>query len=309
MFKYSPILRDRYDSTGAKLVTPMFDTDSGTGGMTKIEIWKRRAMWLLETFDKAVSQIIWQAAKSEIKAANPKWSKIEVLKATASRAEQVISRTQNVTSVLDMSGIAVESRKQAGYKALTMFQSQGNSIYNIIRRAIRNYRRGDISGAKLLGILTLATTGNAVWSSMVGNLVTASLLRGGGDDDKEEKKIISASETAWDIVQENLNMFYGGSLVSSFVRQIKRIADKDKVFVSETKIENAIESAINNSMQGLIHILSGALKTGEVFKSGPSKGKQKSEAEYKRGAIKLFRGLAPATGFPMFPVSEAMKLL
>jgi hypothetical protein len=311
MYAHSAILRDRYDSTGAKLAGPSFDSTSIVGNK---EVWTRRAMKLLENFDRAVSQIVWEAAKQEIKDKNPGIGKAELMRETAKRAESIVSRTQNVTSILDMSGVGVEARKNSALKAVTMFQSQGNSIYNIIRRAIRNFKTGKTSKLEMAWTLTLATMGNAIWSSMIGNLVSgpviAALVRGGGDDEDEIKKYFNLSETAWDIAQENINMFYGGSLLSPVVRNMKRLADKDKVFVASGKIENATESVINNTLQGVQHIMTGALNAGEKIKSGPNKGQMKSNIEYEKGAAKLIvRGLMPLAGLPSFPVSEAMKIL
>lgn len=315
MYKHSAILRDRYDSTGAKLAGPSFDSTQPIVGNK--EVWTRRAMKLLENFDRAVSQIIWEASKKEIKAANPEISYADLMEQTAKRAELIVSRTQNVTSILDMSGVGIEARKNSMLKAVTMFQSQGNSIYNIIRRAIRGFRNGKVTSGQLIGTLTLATMGNAIWSSMIGNLVSGqvlgSLIRGGGDDDKEKKELkdyVNLSETAWDILQENMNMFYGGSLASSFTRNIKRIADKDPVFISSGRLENATESVINNAMQGTTHLLTAILGEDKKLKSGINKGSMRSSVELEKAAMKLVvRGIMPLAGLPTFPVSEGYKLL
>lgn len=307
MFENSSIIRDRYDSTGSALVTPTFDAERGMlRSDSALEIAKDKAMSWLHWGDKAVSQIIWQAAKMEISAKQPNLKGDALMRAVAERAEQVISRTQNVTSVVDMSGVAIESRKSAAYKALTMFQSQGNSIYNILRRSIRRFRRGDIELPEFLWAVSMAVFGNAIWSSLVGRLVT---LRGWKGKEPAEARIARwRGEVAWDVLQENMNIIYGGSMFSSFARNAERIINKQPFFESG-KAENVVESVVNNAIRGSENALRGAVSSGEKFKSGPSRGKEKSEVFYKRAISDILRATAPAAGIPVVPINELNNLL
>lgn len=315
MMDNSPILRDRYDSSGARLVSPTFDSGEDIVKTSRTDYYRRLLMLPLEKCDQAVSQIIWSAAKKELKATGLKGQ--ELLTATAERAEQIVSRTQNVTSILDMSGVALEGRKSVWWKVMTLFQSQGNSIYNILRRAVKNYRTGKIDSAQLMGVVSLALAGNAVWSMVIGNLVT---LRGWGDDDEEDKEKKTAkmiSEITFDLLQENAGIFYGGSLFGApFLRQAKRIVNKELIGLKDTRVqagsarvENAMESAANSGLQAAEHFLTASLTAGQKIKTGPNRGKFKSEVELKKGIWKAARLTASMTGVPMILLNEGSNLL
>jgi hypothetical protein len=315
MMDNSPILRDRYDSSGARLVSPTFDSGEDLVKTSRTDYYRRLLMLPLEKCDQAVSQIIWSAAKKELKATGLKGQ--ELLTATAERAEQIVSRTQNVTSILDMSGVALEGRKSVWWKVMTLFQSQGNSIYNIIRRAVKNYRTGKIDSAQLMGVVSLALAGNALWSMVIGNLVT---LRGWGDDDEEDKEKKTAkmiSEITFGLLQENAGIFYGGSLFGApFLRQAKRIVNKELIGLKDTRVqagsarvENAMESAANSGLQAAEHFLTASLTAGQKIKTGPNRGKFKSEVELKKGVWKAARLTASMTGVPMILLNEGSNLL
>lgn len=310
MYEYSPILRDRYESAGAALLTPTFDTEQGMlKSDSKLEMLRDKAMSWLNAGDKAVSLIIWEAAKKELAAQDPNadTKSSEFLEAVATRAEEVVSRTQNVTSVADMSGVAIESRKSATYKALTLFQSQGNSIHNIMRRYIRRYRDGEIPLEKLLYGFALAAFGNALWSSMIGRLVT---LRGWKDEKEPEENRAArlTGDVVMDVVQENVNSIYGGSLLNTFVDNVGRIVTKQPTF-REGRIENPLESVINSGIRGAENGLRGMMSGDEKFRSGKNKGDKKSSAFYHRAINDILRATAPAVGVSVIPISEMKNLL
>jgi hypothetical protein len=305
MYKYSPILRDRYDSTGSALVSPTFDQERGLLGTdSKLEMLREKSLSWLQAGDRMVSQVIWAAAKLEIAKKQPDLKGDEFMQAVADRAEQVVLATQNVTSVVDMSGVAIESRKNQAYKLATMFQSQGNSIYNIIRRTIRRFRRGDIELPEMLWSLALASLGNALWSAMIGRLVT---LRGWTDKD-EGKKASLVGDVAWDVARENVNMIYGGSLLSSTMRNLERIS-KDEYVFQPGRVENVLESVLNSGLKGVENSYR-ALKAGdEKFISGPRRNQKKADAFAKEAVADLIRATAPLAGVPVVPLNEVKNLL
>ena len=305
MYKYSPILRDRYDSTGSALVSPTFDQERGLLGTdSKLEMLREKSLSWLQAGDRMVSQVIWAAAKLEIAKKQPDLKGDEFMQAVADRTEQVVSATQNVTSVVDMSGVAIESRKNQAYKLATMFQSQGNSIYNIVRRTIRRFRRGDIELPEMLWSLALASLGNALWSAMIGRLVT---LRGWTDRD-EGKKASLVGDVAWDVARENVNMIYGGSLLSSTMRNLERIS-KDEYVFQPGRVENALESVLNSGLKGVENAYRAVKADEEKFKSGPRKGQKKADAFAKEAAWDLARATAPLAGVPVVPFNEFKNLL
>jgi hypothetical protein len=182
---------------------------------------------------------------------------------------------------------------------------------------VKNYRTGKIDAAQMMGAVSLALAGNAVWSMVIGNLVT---LRGWGDDDEEDKEKKTAkmiSEITFDLLQENAGIFYGGSLFGApFLRQAKRIVNKELIGLKDTRVqagsarvENAMESAANSGLQAAEHFLSASLAAGQKIKTGPNRGKFKSEVELKKGIWKAARLTASMTGVPMILLNEGSNLL
>lgn len=301
--KYSPKLRERYDSAGAGIFNPSFDLDDGVlvAAKSKLNKFHDTAMSGLTAFDRAISEAIWGAAEAEIKRSHPNLVGDSFYEKVALRAEEVVSRTQNVTSVIDMSGVALESRKNAFLKVATAFQSQGNAMYNMIRRAVGLHKQGKITDGELAARIAAVTLGNAMFVALVG-----SIMKAGGGDDKDKKKVSELSEALYAVAQENLGMIYGASLVApSLVNGVKAAMNDRSTYGRPVKIENVAESVGRTTMEGVVETVKAFAQAGDKFKSGRNKGKDKGSVAAGRGADKLLRGVAAAAGLPQFAFTAA----
>lgn len=299
---WSSILRNRYDSAGAKLVTPMFDADNGLF-TTKTDVLRHKAMKILHVCDRGVAQIIWEAAKTEIQQKNPELKGDALMREVARRAEEVVSRTQNVTSVLDMSGIALQSRKNPWLKPFVMFQSQGNSVYNVVNRIGRNYSKGELSPHKALGMLTVVMLGNAMFSSLVGYVS----FRKGRKKDPEEKKADAVFKAVTDVIQSNINMIYGGSMTRPLIQHLAKLTAGRPSF-GRLKAEHVTFSVFNSTLETISSSLQAILEAGEKFERGPRKDQYKSKAHAENAIRNLIRGPGVALGIPAPAINEALYL-
>jgi len=215
----------------------------------------------------------------------------EFYKKVARRTEIIVMRTQNVTSKLGMSGTAIESRKNAFLKTMVAFQSQGNAIYNMVRRAMRRYRNGDIDLPEFAGILAMALLGNAMWSVLVSHFVTLKILTG-------KKPPITSKSMASELLRENIGNLYGGSMINPFVRVVTQAWQGKNVF-GGAHMENVAESVFNDVAMGAAQVLTSPMKEGN----------DKKIKALKKSSLKFLNGLLPAAGVPVMPFKEGINLL
>lgn len=305
MMENSPIIRDRYESAAERIVSPLFETG---------ETWLGRGRGLVDEAnkllsipfqkaDRSVSRIIWSAAKKEVMAKNPDLKGKELLKKVARRTEQVISRTQNVTSVLDYSGIAIDSKKNQLLKTITTFQSQGNSIYNVLRRTFRDFSKGDIGIDKVFKNIFMANVANTIFSLGVGALTFRGL---GGDDDEDGLigLIKNRAKMAWDyisiynVIEKNLGMVYGSNVVKPFLRKLKRILETRKYAGGRVNIENLSQSDLNDLFNSAIN----------VTNSFVAKKRTTQERLLNKGLVGLFQGAVGIAGGPVAITRESLNI-
>lgn len=311
IFKYSPKLRERYDSSGARLIMPVFGGDDSflTGkaevGRHYLSKMQELSMLGLERFDQFIIQSIWKSSENQVRRENPDLSGDEFWEKVAARAEQVTARTQNTTSVIDMSGIALESRKAPTWKVVTAFQSQGNAIYNIMRRAIYQYGRGKIGKGEMARRIILGNIGNALVVALI-----VSLFGGSGEETEEKReekrrigKILSG------IIQEQFGMIYGAGTLNASIRSIiEAINDSKGSWLQTRGMENVVESTINNAIRSVSDIIRGVVKWGERFKSGVRKGQEQGPAYLKSGVMRGLESLMAVYGLPRFPLQYVSEL-
>lgn len=91
--------------------------------------------------------------------------------------EKIIRESQNPTSPLDMSGLHLSGRKNAGIGFMTLFTSSANKIRNQMRQASSDVA-ADPSPAnvKKLAQVTTLTAANAVASNLIGRVTKGSAL-------------------------------------------------------------------------------------------------------------------------------------
>ena len=327
MIENSSIIKDRYESAAERIVAPLFESG---------ETWLGRGSGLLDEAnrylgipfqgaDRAVSRVLWSAVKKEVQRKNPELKGKELLEKVARRTEQVISRTQNVTSVLDYSGVAIASKKNPLFKPFTVFQSQGNSIYNVLRRTIKDYRDGKIDEADVLKNIFFANVANTVFSLAVGALT----FRGIGDREKDEEGIMgffkNRARLAWNYIrmynvfEKNLGMVYGGSAVKMLSRTVKnnlqkylntnykhiplvkKLTDeKDKMKTKRgfLRLENIVQSDWNDFQNSIVDF------TAWLNSQDPVKSKK----VFAKAVQNLIRGGVGLTGGPSVIPQEGINV-
>ena len=305
MYEWSPPLRDRYESAASKLITPTFEKDAGLF-RTKSEILKNKSMRWLEAGDRGVSLIAWEAAKAKLKDTRPDLKGDALLGEVAKTTELLVSRTQNVSDTMDMSGMAIESRSDALAKAVTMFQSQNNTILNIIRRNTIKWKSGDIEWPEMAKILFAGLIGNALVSSLVGKLLGVTLYKQIYRKEATAAKI--AVDAAWDVAEDTIAIVPGGNLAGAALRKVKNEA-QGYTFGGPAKMENVAESVINNGLNAAASAIGIFTQWGEKFESGKREGQYKSRKQLEEAIEGAARFLIPATGVPSYPITETWNLI
>jgi hypothetical protein len=316
IFKYSPKLRERYDSSGARLVMPVFGGEGSliSGQVTTAGHYLNRAqevsMMGLEKFDQLIIQSIWKSSENQVRRENPDLQGDEFWSKVADRAEQVVARTQNTTSVIDMSGVALESRKSATWKAMTAFQSQGNAIYNIMRRAVYQYGRGEIGAGEMVRRIVLGNIGNALLVTLVG-----ALFGGGGEEPEESRKKRGVGprkigKVLAGLIKEQFGTVYLTGAMSGGVQKLIDIINEEKTAGLPARgMENVVESTINNAVRGVADLDSAVVKWGERFKTGKRAGQEMGPAYLKSGSMRGLEALMALYGLPRFPVRFIPELI
>jgi hypothetical protein len=91
--------------------------------------------------------------------------------------EKIIRESQNPTSVLDMSGLNLSGRKNAGIGFLTLFTSSANKMRNQMRQASSDFAADPsvANGRQLAKVATLTAT-NAVAANLIGRVTAGAAL-------------------------------------------------------------------------------------------------------------------------------------
>ena len=304
MIENSPIIRDRYESAAERIVSPLFETgETWLGrGRSKVDEATRLLAIPFQKADRSVSRVIWSAAKKEVRKKFPNIRGKEFMDKVARRTEQVISRTQNVTSVLDYSGVALMSKKNPLAKTITTFQSQGNSIYNVLRRTFRDYSKGKIGIEKVAANLLMANVANTMLSLFMGGLTFRGMA---GEEDKDFFDFFkNRARKAWNyltlynVLEKNLGMIYGSNVARPFIRKLKKIASSGKYSGGRVNIENLSQSDANDIFNSVIDIAN-------------SRVAKKTETQKKllnKGLFNLFQGVVGVAGGPVTITREGFNV-
>jgi len=285
MNKYSPFLRSRYENSALSLVQPEFGPKEST---------REKYLWLLKQGDMAVSAVAWRAAELEME---KKWPDLEgdaLYQNVARRAEEIVSRTQNATDLIDMSMTAIESRGDTLGAMTMMFTSPANRLLNVIARQYRRYSSGKISGAVFVGTTGTAVVGSALIEQTVNELVRA-IMR--GDDPKEEESRI-ARMTKNSVMNLGESFYYMDKVIPAFVRAFNAASGKNTKGAFEFD-KGPLVSDMENAMRGIIQ---GAKAMREGYSADLNKnGESKAVKTFLVGSMKTIKGLLPMAGIPSFP--------
>jgi len=306
VWEFSPELRERYSGSGMQMISPVFECEQGK--IRKYPWWHWKSpIQGLQYFDRINTSVAWVGIREKIKRDNPDISRKDLLERTAREAERVVNRTQNTTSIVDMSGIALESRKSVPFKILTAFQSQGNKNLNIIIRTYQQWRAGKISSAKAGAILSAVLIGNTIWVMAV-NTVFHGIMKSLGGDDRDKKKAnpVFIRNVAFQIIEENISNVYGGSnIIAPFVRLVRARLEGRPV-TQAMKTGNLVGQTVDQSYQGVAEAAA-ALST--LYNQGPRKRVPLAVAHGVKSIEDSTRGILPLMfGVPAFPASILAKL-
>lgn len=138
---------------------------------------------ILNFFDSINARIAWAGYKAEVERDHPDWNKARQDAWVAEHAADAIRETQNSSSVLDLSTVAVRARGEL-MSLWLLFSSDRIKTHNRIRRAVGK-SAGDAAAA------ISAEAMNMIWSVAVGRGTTLTVamfmaLAMGDDDDREE---------------------------------------------------------------------------------------------------------------------------
>jgi hypothetical protein len=305
LWQYSPEIRQRYEGSGADILSPEF---SRTGGVTEEIPWysPKSPLRMLQLFDRINTSVAWEGTEARIRKENPGMSEKAIMEKTARETERVVNRTQNATSLTDMSGVALESRKNIAWKMLTIFQSQGNKNFNILSRAYSDWKAGKISNAHAAGRMATVAIGNAIYMTAVNTAFQAAMGSLSGDDKKKHNGSWIA-EKSYEVLKENLSSVYGGGNIIAPALDIIKSSMEGKPVSNSMKADTIVGRTLDQSYQSV----GDTIKTLEQLYRGDMKnGLPKYRVTAVKSVDEMFRGLFPLlTGLPVFPGTVVSKLL
>jgi len=301
---YSPQLRERYSDSGLQMLSPVFEEERGKAVKYPWWHWKSPLKGL-QYSDRVNATICWLGTEMKLKRENPGMKEDDLQVKVAREVEKIIDRTQNTTSVVDMSGLALESRKSSALKILTAFQSQGNKNLNLLLRSYAKYKAGEITAGQFGIHLSSVILGNALWVMAV-NALMKGLLGGGGGDDKDKKATMGdyVKNISFDILTENISNIYGGSnIVMPAIKAVKAGIEGKPISPQQMKTENILSRTVDQSYQGMAD----AVKMISNWKEGDT---TKARAFGVKSIDDAVRGFLPLLyGVPVFPGTVLSKLV
>jgi len=169
---------------------------------------------IVDWFDSMSARVAWAGFEAKAKREHPEWSDRQRTRWVATKVSDAIRDTQNSTSVLDLSGMAIHVRGTA-LQPFLAFTSDPFRSYN---RWVRARKQGVRAAAGMAA----AEAVNIVWSAAAtaGSVAFWGGLTGGGDDDEDRRKMTPGQRALWGTASELVGAFVpGGTIVgSSLVR-------------------------------------------------------------------------------------------
>lgn len=272
--KYSPILANRVEGNIS------FELGE-IGKIAQIRKifgnYKDIPQLLTQGLVKADRQIIaktWNAVKMMLKEKNQSLTGEELLKETARKTEEIIRHTNSASTLYDRS--AIGRSKSSWTRALTMFTSQTNVMFNSVVRAVMEYNQSEKTAKDFAKVSKKLVT-----TLVIANLVEQAIDRlrgkitGKGDDEEDDKWNIPM-----DIVEGILNqVYFAGKIFSAYRSNVKygKYFGYD-MMTPELQVTRQLIDYITD-----ITTVIQQVATKERYKSGENKGKLK----YKKTLTKL----------------------
>ena len=292
----SPEMRERYSVHAVHLASNLFEDTRPLFGRQK---FTDKTLNGMQTSDSRIIAAIYTTALDKFDGDKEK---------AARETERIVSKTQNITSILDMSRFALQSKAGGVFrKGLVLFKSNAERMQNMIRQSAWEWKNSDKSAAdnaKIVRTLGAVMIGNAGSSVAVSLLLRNGMriIRGDEVDDDEKGITNRTMNFIKSLVFENLGSFY-------LVDTLSRIVDGafSENFWWRTSGQGPFERVTVQAVEGAKQLSDAidALFTGDVYQSGPRRGQSKALGEAEKGIHNLIQVVSQAVGFPMFPLRVA----
>lgn len=287
--KYSPILAERVEGN----ISLELGEIGKIAQMRKLfGNYKDIPQLLTKGMVKADRQIIaktWNAVKMMLQEQNPDLTGEELLTKTARKTEEIIRHTNSAATMYDRS--AIGRSKSEFTKALTMFTSQTNIMFNSVVRAIMEYNQSQKT-AKDFAKASKKLVTTLVLANLVEQAIDQLRLKitGKGDDEEEGKWDI-----VMDIVEGILNqVYFVGKIFSAYRSNVKY----GKYFGYDlTTPEFQVTKQLIDYVTDITTVIQ-QVASKERYKSGPNKGKLKWKKTLQGLVDETFSILAKFTGIP-----------
>lgn len=259
--EHSPYFRHRFEGYIGREFGAVARTGSVIKFFTGQDMWFNKPTAWVKQNDQAAVTDIWRMAKAEVedkydyeKGSQSYWD------AVAKRAEYVARKTQPTWEATTRSVIG--ATKEPTLKALTMFHSQREKIYQMLQIATAEYANSDQKAAdlskllKTYGLVASNTAGVNLWKTAY-NLGTASafaaLIGEASDEEREEflgDWLINSFADLFGLV------YFIGPIARDTVKAV--IAD---IMDKPTRIKFAVPFPATRGIEGL----TGAARSGVTF--------------------------------------------
>lgn len=268
----SPQLRARFESSAMGII----NEGSGQGRLLKFSDRGDRFMRGIHFADRMAIRGIWAAARNQVDAEMSELQGADRMAAIRKIADRTVTRTQPVWDPLHSSGIALEGRRNAAVKALTMFMSQRNQNVNILyrsgMRAIRDpstvLEQGRNMGLVVVGQGLMIMAIKELWDWV---------LRGFKEDDEPTVKKWASR---WiDITAGN---FYFGNFVSHAM---------NRILFPDIQVFQPDMSPVTGTV---VDVFGGLVKMGRNF--------DPTSREFWEGTERSARAFSALAGIPTFPI-------
>jgi len=292
-------LRMRFRGSRVGLVGPTVDTHSLERFVTgKTSGILEKTMWPLHKGDQAAIVGIWRAVKLE--GQDKGLSGQALLDYTRERAEHIISKTQPVWDPVHQSGLARRAHTDWSAALRTLYSSQTNQNWNIVRRANWRFKNGKASKGKVFATWANVIIMNALAMSAI-NEIFAFIMRGFRLRRKEEDRDLL--DYAVEFVGNIARMFYGADLAANTIEVAVDMAKGDQAWEKTDPVEQSYRNL--GRFLGKLTLAINQLVNSERYQRD-TRLDRKGDLKWKRS---LARSAKPARtvaftvfGIPEFPV-------
>jgi hypothetical protein len=260
--------------------------------------WTDKFMTAYQTMDHPMVTTIWRAAKEEVTKANPDLTGSKYYEKVAERAEFVIRRTQ--ASVFMEHRSENLAKRDMFSRAVSLFSSETNKQFAMVSRALETFSRSKKTPEDLKnlgGKLFIVTYLNSVMIATINagvNIWKQSPDQGRKKEEEKDWELIS-KKFYTDVVMGPLGMIYG-------VRDMANVIQSVLVFGDAThEINNPVSALVTDIATGVGNLIKsgGELVSGEKFKAGEKKGKEKWTDSLSKAIMQLFSSIGSAAGLPV----------